>query len=201
MRMTLSPSSFWIWFRGFADRISSEDVPDALQEELISQIHCFDPRLFFLISTNSTPHELIVTADGNRDAFASANTLVAAAPELDNWKFIALKPPLGFCFRHTDGSISLDVSTLWFKPLKSAKDPSALGIVLGFPDADSILKNQSVDTAYTILETGLGELACAQDIAHVSVDDLSDDPGADGYLEISHLADYITFHKRPHNVG
>ena len=86
-------------------------------------------------------------------------------------------------------------------PTKSREHPARLGIILGFPDADLVLANQSVDTAYTILETGIGERACAADIAHVSVADLPDDPDASSYLEISRLSDYITFHKRRHNGG
>ena len=86
-------------------------------------------------------------------------------------------------------------------PTKSTEDPSELGIILGFPDADFVLANQSVDTAYTILEIGIGERACSKDIAHVAVDDLPDDPAASGYLEMSHLPGYIAFHKRRHSGG
>jgi hypothetical protein len=195
-----APSSFWIWFRGFADRLPRDNIPGAFQDELLSQLHCYDDRLYFLISTNTSPRELIITADGNRDAFPSADSLVAAAPELDNWIFIALKPPMGFNFHHTDGPISLDVSELWFMPTTSSDGPSALGIVVAFPDADFVLDNQSVDTAYTILETAIGERSCTNDIAHVAVDDLPDAPERKGYLKLTKLPDYIAFHKRKHGA-
>jgi hypothetical protein len=196
--MSLSPSSFWSWFRGFADRLPCDDVPHALQDELLSQLHCYDDRLFFLICTNTSPCELIITAEGNKEAFQSADSLVAAAPELDRWTFIALKPPMGFDFRHTDGPISIDVSKLWFMPTISSADPSALGIVVAFPDADLVLENQSVDTAYTILETSIGERSCTNDIAHVAVDDLPEAPEENGYVKLFQLPDYIAFHKRKH---
>jgi hypothetical protein len=76
---------------------------------------------------------LIITAEGNQDAFPSADALVAAAPDIAGWTFIALKPPLGFDFSHTDGAVSLDVSKLWFLPTKSTENPSALGVIIGFP--------------------------------------------------------------------
>jgi hypothetical protein len=97
--MSQSPSSFWTWFRGFADRLRHDHVPDAFQDELLSQLHRYDSRLYFLICTNTSPCELIITADGNRDAFSAADSLVAAAPDLDGWTFIAVKPPMGFDFR------------------------------------------------------------------------------------------------------
>lgn len=196
--MSLSPSSFWTWFRGFTDRLPLGDVPDPLQDELLSQIQNYDDRLFFLLSTNASPCELIITADGNKDAFHSADALVDAAPQLDGWTIIALKPAMGFDFRHTDGPISLDVSQLWFMPTKSTADPSALGIVVAFPDADFVLDNQSVDTAYTILETALGERACTNDIAHVAVDDIPNGPEDTDYVKLPQLPDYIAFHNRRH---
>ena len=80
------------------------------------------------LNPNSSPRELIITADGNKDAFSSADVLVDASPTLDDWLFIALKPPMGFDFQHTDGPIALDVSRLWFMPTKSTDDPSKLGV-------------------------------------------------------------------------
>jgi hypothetical protein len=199
--MSFSPKAFWTWFRGFADRIPDEDIPDTLQDQLLSQVQQYDDRLFFLLSTNASPRELIITADGNKDAFPSAETLVAEAPQLEGWSFIALKPAMGFDFRHTDGPISLDVSQLWFMPTKSSADPSLLGVIIAFPDADFVLEHQSVDTAYTILETAIGERASSMDIAHVTVDDIPDSPEDNGYLRLPQLPDYIAFHKRQHKVG
>lgn len=197
--MRLPPSSFWHWFRGYAGRIPIDDIPDELQDELLSQLHAHDERLYFLISTNSSPRELIITADGNQDAFSSARSLVAAAPTYEGWKVTALKPATGFDFRYTDGVIQLEVSKLWFRPIKPKESPSALGIVIGFPDADFVLENQSVDTAYTILEMAIGESACAEDIAQVTVDDTPAEPEASGYIRLPQLADYIAFHKGHHS--
>jgi hypothetical protein len=84
-------------------------------------------------------------------------------------------------------------------PTRSSEDPAALGIVLGFPDADFLLQHQSVDTAYTILETAIGERSCAEYIAHVAVDDLPEHPERGGYLELPRLPDYIAFHERRHS--
>ncbi|MEA5466493.1 hypothetical protein [Leptothoe sp. PORK10 BA2] len=198
--MKLPPTAFWTWFRGFAERLPKDDVPNDLQDELLSQLHCFDDRLYFLLSTNAVPHELIITAEGNADAFSSADKLVDAAPTLVGWQFLALKPAMGFVFQHTDGEISLDVSALWFMPTNSSDDPPQLGVIIGFPDADFVLENQSVDTAYTILETGIGERSCMSDIQRVTVDDLPDDPESHGYIPLPQLADYIAFHKRRYKV-
>lgn len=199
--MKLPPSTFWTWFRGFTKRLPKDGVPEELQDELLSHLHRFDNRLYFLLSTNTIPHELIITVEGNADAITPADELIGAAPNLPNWKFYSLKPPMGFAFTYKDGRISLDVSALWFMPTNSPEQPPELGVIIGLPDADFVLENQSVDTAYTILETGIGERSCMNDIHRVSVDDLPDDPEAQGYIPLSRLPDYIAFHKRRHQVG
>src|SRR5262249_39120580 len=157
--------------------------------ELLSHLHCFDDRLYFLMSTNTNPHELIITVDGNEDAISSADNLVNEAPHISNWKFISLKPAMGFAFTHRDGRISLDVSKLWFMPTNSPDTPPELGVIIGFPDADFVLENQSVDTAYTILESGIGERSCMNDIHRVTIDDLPDDPDKHGYFPLPRLPD------------
>ncbi|MBI1247459.1 hypothetical protein GC197_06375 [bacterium] len=194
--MPLSPARFWNWFRGFADRLPVDEIPDTLQDELLSQLHGYDDRLYFLLSTDSTPRELIVTANGVLAAFEAADALVSAAPDLSGWKFHSLKPPMGFDFRHTDGPISLDVSQLWFVPLTTPQHPAALGVVIGLPDADFVYQHESVDTAYTIISTAIGERECAQEIAHFALTKLPDSPEENGYLELPRLPDYIEFHKR-----
>ncbi len=196
--MTLTPNQFWHWFRGFAGQLPGDVIPDELQDELLSQLQQVDDRLYFLMATCATPKELIITADGNVEAFPSADALVAEANEVDGWQFFALKPPMGFAFRFQDGPIDLDVSQLWFMPLKSAADPAILGVRMALPDVDFVLKHQSVDAAYTILESALGERAVAEDIAHVEVTDLPPSPADDGYLELPQLAAYVEFHKRQH---
>lgn len=199
--MTLTPNQFWLWFRGFASRLPGDDIPDELQDELLSQLQRVDDRLYFLMATGTTPKQLIITADGNTDAFPASDALVAEANDLAGWQFIALKPPMGFAFRFQDGPLDLDVAQLWFMPLKSSSDPKLLGVRIAFPDAGFVLKHQSVDAAYTILESALGERSVAEDIAHVDVADLPESPVDDGYLELPQLAAYIEFHKRQNRRG
>ncbi|MFN3148684.1 hypothetical protein [Bremerella sp.] len=194
--MQLSPGQFWHWFRGFAGRLPDIDVPESLQDELLEQLQRYDDRLYYLMAVGAEPKELIITAEGNTEAFDSADALVEAALALEGWSFFSLKPPLGFDCRFQDGPIDLDVASLWFMPLMSPSYPDLLGVQIGFPDADFVLDNQSVDAAYTILELAIGERSVAEDIAHVAVDDLPDSPEENGYLELPRLPEFIEFHKR-----
>ena len=177
--MKLPATTFWTWFRGFASRLPDGPLPEHMLE----------------LSTNAPDKELILTAQGDLTVFPEVEAMIDAAPDLDGWTFIALKPALGFHFTHRDNGIALNAAELWFLPLKSKSDPHALAVCLGVPDAEVVFDRQTVDTAFTILETGIGERSCATDIQHVTVDDLPDDPPAHGYIPLLKLADYIEWHK------
>jgi hypothetical protein len=197
--MRLPPSTFWTWFSGFARRLPADDPPDALLDELLDQLHAIDRRIYFELSTNTADRELILTASGNSAAFPVVDNLIATAPKLKGWSFVALKPPKGFQFKYRSGDIVLNVRELWFMPLQSNTNPRDLGLRLCLPNADYILERQTVDTAYTILETVIGERSCATDIQYVEVDELPADPAAERYLPITRLVEYLEWRRRKHS--
>ena len=62
-------------------------------EEITELLADFDKRLAPIIEVEPGGRiEFVVTANGNRGAFAIARRLVRSAPALANWRFIALKP-------------------------------------------------------------------------------------------------------------
>lgn len=66
-------------------------------DEILHELHQFNKNLGIQVGGKSnTGTELIITAGANPEHFESAKQLVAAAPDLDNWTFIALIPPTEF---------------------------------------------------------------------------------------------------------
>ena len=64
-----------------------------LEEEISALLTGFDKRLAPILEVDLNGRiEFVVTANGNRSAFAVAAGSVQAAPALDGWRFIALKP-------------------------------------------------------------------------------------------------------------
>jgi len=62
-------------------------------EEVSALLMAFDKRLAPILEVdNAGKIEFVVTAKGNRGAFPIARRLVRAAPALDAWRFVALKP-------------------------------------------------------------------------------------------------------------
>ena len=105
-----SPSIFWNWFEEnrenltttFCDiaKLSASEASATRYEEinatmngLMEALHEYDKRLFPYAGLNKEAViELIFTAEGNVEAFPAAHALKAEAPEIDGWRFIALKP-------------------------------------------------------------------------------------------------------------
>lgn len=106
---------FWDWFNQNQQTLSDEftgigdgtdgDNPQAgptkeafekverVLGEMMDHLHKYDDRLFPYCGLSPEGQiELIITAEGNVEAFESVHELVDEAPELDNWKIMALKP-------------------------------------------------------------------------------------------------------------
>lgn len=92
---------FWAWFAWNEERLrcglaTAPESAGALVDELADALQQYDTRLFPLIGASPEGDcELIVTAEGNRDAFPAVFELVRAAPPLAGWTFTALKPRFG----------------------------------------------------------------------------------------------------------
>jgi hypothetical protein len=195
--MPITPSAFWRWFRRFATKLTPGEPSDSALDELVHELHKVDSRLFFEISTNTAQKELIITASGNADVFPVVDALIAKAPKIDGWSFIALKPPMGFDFVHSNNrGLELNVKKLWFLPLQCKEDSEVFGLRLAVPSSAAVVRLQSVDTAYTILSTALGERSYASDIGFVELADLPKDPAAEGYAELPILPFYIEARRR-----
>lgn len=60
------------------------------------------------------PKEFIVSADGDRKLFSTAKRLVAAAPALPGWRFIALRPPKPVGNLRLPSGRVLRLKDIWF---------------------------------------------------------------------------------------
>lgn len=187
---------FWNWFGGFAARLPEGEPPEEMLDELLGQLHALDERIYFELSTDTPAKELILTAHGDVAVFPVIEAIVDAAPVIETWSFMALTPPMGFDFTHRNNGIELHAAKLWFLPLRIAAQPDALGLRIGVPDADLVIRQETVDTASTILQTGIGERSYTMDIQYIELVDLPDDPAAHGYIELPQLAQYIAWEKQ-----
>jgi hypothetical protein len=156
-----------------------------------------DRRLWFEVSEpDGGDREFIITAEGHTDAFPLVDTIVARAPRLAGWRFVALKPPMGFDFVTTYEAIRFDPRSMWFLPLQISSRPHDFGIRVGVPNFSDAIERQASNAVEVILDTALGERAAALYIQHVEVSNLPESPQAAGYIELYELPSYIEWRKR-----
>lgn len=187
---------FWQWFLKHQNRIESfREGNDQVIDELLTQLHKYNKNLYLEISTNSEIKELVITAEGDSTQFESVRNLIAQAPNLKNWKFTAFKPAFGFGFTHNYEGIEYAPEKMWFLPLENASDPSAVGIRIGIPNFNEKNHIHSKAALWIILDTGLGELAAAQEIQYMDTGALPSNPEKEGYIELAELQEYLEWKK------
>jgi hypothetical protein len=115
--------------------------------------------------------ELIITAEGDIKTFVFAEELVAAAPVINNWKFTALKSPVG------TKNISIEMEEYEFNDKKisffsneHADYPDEIDITLVHEDYTEENKGVISNGTFIYLDNILGELDAATLIDNVTIE-------------------------------
>lgn len=200
---------FWDWFLRNSDRIEayhssgnedanslSKDESDSdLLDEIVEQLHYYNDKLYFEVSTTNSVNEFIITAEGDVEQFSSVSELVSRAPKMKNWEFKAFKAGVGFGFYTEYAGVDYNPDELWFLPLSSKSSDSNLGLRIGIPNFSDADHEYSEEAMWVILETALGELECAENIRYVEVGSLPQAPDEMGYIELVELKEFIDWYK------
>jgi hypothetical protein len=120
---------------------------------------------------------------------------VEAAPRIDGWKFVAFKPAAGFGFVTQYESARIDASKSWFMPLESKLEPKHFGMRLACDDYVAEHREDFLAAAQLVVETGLGELAAAENVSFLDVERTPTSPADRGYLELPALAAYLDWRR------
>jgi len=89
---------------------------------------------------------------------------------------------------------------MWFLPLSNPETPRALGLRIAVPGISERNIDSVTNAVLVILDTALGERSSSEDIDHVEVAPIPDNPDSEGYLTLPDLTEYITWHKRKTTV-
>jgi hypothetical protein len=169
MTEALAIAEFWNTFRRQAPKLARAVLAqDPSYQALLRDLQAIDDGLFLEFSTTDVPHELIVTADGDRELFPIVRRIVAAAPVVDGWVFLALKPKLGFPVSTVWEDFTLEIRNVLFEPLvRTGSDQVGLRIFVRHLD------EQEADDAHNAvlraMDHGLGEERLANSVAHTEV--------------------------------
>jgi len=185
---------FWRWFERNETRFREieEASREALLDELLEALHAYSPNLWFETGTaDDGVSELIISAEGNADYFSDVRLLIAAAPVIAGWRFLAFKPANGFGFTTQYEGTTFSPDATWFLPLSCPGEHGALGIRVGYAHYDEQEHLRFLTGTYIMLECALGELAFAEQVQHVEVGRLPSSPASSGYLPLIELGEMV----------
>lgn len=186
-------AAFWSWFTSHSAEIATiergdEPIADALHEELKK----VRSELTFELGPRMVPRELIVSADGLREAFPAVASLVAAAPAMSGWKAIAFrqrKP--GFVLEYDGVKLSADDVRMTTSPEPSGKTAVEL-YVAGLTPAN---KKKMEGACLLLLDATLGEYDVETRLGVIDID-APPPSGAHGMKPLSELPAIIDAMKK-----
>jgi len=194
---------FWRWYQSRRAEFDALTGPAApFWDVALGHMKLLDEHLWFELSTpDGGAREFIITAEGHVETFPLVDAIVALAPKITGWHFIALKPPMGFDFTTTYEGIRFDPRGMWFLPLESSSRPHDLGLRVGVPNFTKDIERQASNAVAVILDTAMGERTAALDIQHLEVSTLPESPAIHGYIELRELPTYIERRKQRNRVA
>lgn len=179
-------NAFVQWFVAHAAELRQQE-PEAASEAIQNELLKLDEGIAAEVADDGDTRELVISAQGNPALF---EPIEAMAPKLraEGWTVHALRPARGFEFKlDADGAV-IDARTLYFEPLESPAMPGILGLRLFAPEP---AVRPLSELAWWVLETGIGEKACAL-IEHLEVASMPEEKGE--LIPIRALASFVGWH-------
>ena len=187
---------FWTLFSVRADALAKiESAEDPVYDEILAKLHEVNDGLFFEFSTRGDTSELIITAEGEKALFGLVDDLVAAAPNVKGWSYVALKPKVGLARSITWEGHVIDCTEVVFEPLEDEKS-GEFGIRLLVPDLSDDKRDSAHNGLLRVLDHALGERRFADEVKFTEVTALDSD--ADDYIPLSALDRFIDWRKDQH---
>jgi hypothetical protein len=173
---------FWDLFRLRAAALAAiESADDPTYDELLEKLHRIDPGLYFELSSNPGACELIVTAEGERDLFPLARTVVGAAPMVDGWTIQAIKP-------------KLVIADIAFDPVEC--DGGKLGLRIFVPGLDPKDAEDAHNALLRAMDHGLGEEMFAEAIQGTEVHPMPAGATASNFIPLVELEAFVRWRER-----
>lgn len=177
----------WAWLLPRRDELRARS-PDAVAEILTEELAKLDERLEVEVSDDGTSRRIIISAGRQVGAFDRVRSLVASAPAIPRWAFVALRPARGFEFEFHAGR-RIDARALSFQPLRAEDGRLSIRLLVPNPQFEGWS-----DIGWQVIEAGVGEEAAAR-LAGLEIG--TREAGSDDVYPLESLGGYIERHAAP----
>ena len=144
---------------------------------------------------NEETAELIITPDRTISNIVFVEELIAAAPDLEGWKFTALKPPVDIPdFGIEMAGFKFDATTLSFYANENKKFPDEIDITICYDSFTEHEEPQITNGVYIFLDNYLGELNSITILDNVTVTNVAE--AEKELVPISKLKDYLVWREK-----
>ncbi|RFM32464.1 DUF695 domain-containing protein [Chitinophaga silvisoli] len=168
-------TDFWSWFkkheRDFFKVLQEKgDIQEKLFDPLAERLSKIREGYFFLAGMHKGTAELILTADGKIKNIPFIEDLVAAAPAIPGWNFLAAKPAtLTESQSIGMGDLRFDYQTLFFYANEDPQYPDKISITVVHDQYTPEEREQMVMGVYIFLDSYLGEIKSATVIDAIEI--------------------------------
>lgn len=172
----LSYKDFWTWFhkneKPFFQVVKRQgNIEKDFFDKVNPKLGQIMDGMFLLTGMyNDTTAELVFTPDGNIRKIVLAEELVASAPEIEGWRFTALKPAMDReSFGIHMGDFKVTDENLEFFANESWERPDEIDITVVHKDLNDDNRDALTNAIYIFLDNYLGELSFATTIDNLRV--------------------------------
>lgn len=166
---------FWTWFidneKQFYSIVKTRgDIEHDMLDKITPKLSQLHDGIFLLCGMqNEDTAELILTPDGNIKHIVFAEEIVAAAPEIDGWKFTALKPEADEGFYIGMQGLKVGEENLYFYANELWEQPDEIDIIIVHDDLNEDNSEAVKHAVFIFLDNYLGELTFATAIDNLSI--------------------------------
>lgn len=196
-----SNADFWVWFqkneKGFFNVVKNrKDIEKGFFDKLSSKLGELKDDYFYLTGMyDDNTVELVLTADGSIKNIVFVEELVAAAPQIDGWKFTSLKPALDI----KDVNIEMEGykfsnENLSFYANEFSEYPDEIDITIVHNDLTEENKKQIFSGTYIFLDNYLGELDFLNNIDNLNT--VSKKEAQKELVPIEKLKDFLAWRQK-----
>lgn len=198
---TTSYEEFWNWFQQNATNFhkivkEGKNIEDGFFTPLSNKLNDLKKGAFWYLAgmLDEETVELILTADGNLLHIAFVEDLVAAAPNIPNWKITCLKQPSKNIMGIKMNNFTFDETTLSFYDTTHKYMPDLIDITIVFKDYNEDDKVAITNGIYLLLDNYLGELNAVTSIDRLQI--LKPEDAEKETIPLKKLKDFLIWREK-----